>query len=471
VTSVALAVVALLVCWIPWIGIVSLSLSLVGLVLGVVALIMALARRNTGLGFPAAGSVLSFLTLLLVTQLILSAIEGPLKMISGLTGGGTTGSGGGIGALLGEPGAADPGQQGQPRITRESTARVSREPIESQTEPEPADPSPQTQDSEAPGEPSTAAPDNADGEPKDTGAAQNLAATAGAASADGAPKEPKRPAAAPDAEPGEGDAAKGSEGSSGTTAAEDEFAEQVAAVREALQRRSDPTGQPDRTRRMRQRPQVQRQRQPQQPQQDQEKNPAKDAEGSEGPDEKQDSSGDPGWIPASEAAIYNGELEVRIVSAKVGRFSVPDLLGNRQRRMRLFGVTVRLHNRSDQRKYDYLSWTGPGIDLNDAVHSQNPMATLRKLTQGAQSEMRPQLADNFGNRYEQHIGASTDYLLGGGGPETESIRPGESIEDTILFEEPVAKADQLRLQLPARYFGGEGVIRFEIPAEMVEGLE
>jgi hypothetical protein len=49
-----------------------------------------------------------------------------------------------------------------------------------------------------------------------------------------------------------------------------------------------------------------------------------------------------------------------------------------------------------------------------------------------------------------------------------SIRPGKSVEDVIVFEESVARAEYLRLELPASAFGGTGKLRFQIPKSMIE---
>jgi hypothetical protein len=49
-----------------------------------------------------------------------------------------------------------------------------------------------------------------------------------------------------------------------------------------------------------------------------------------------------------------------------------------------------------------------------------------------------------------------------------SIWPGKSVEDVVVFEEPVVRAEYLRLELPASAFGGTGKLRFQIPTEMIE---
>jgi hypothetical protein len=65
VAAMVLGVVALLFCWVPFIGLFSLPLSGIGLLLAVIGLFTALGRRGSGLGFIIAGGTLSGLALLI----------------------------------------------------------------------------------------------------------------------------------------------------------------------------------------------------------------------------------------------------------------------------------------------------------------------------------------------------------------------------------------------------------------------
>ena len=49
----------------------------------------------------------------------------------------------------------------------------------------------------------------------------------------------------------------------------------------------------------------------------------------------------------------------------------------------------------------------------------------------------------------------------------ESIYPGKEVTDVLIFEQPVDKASELKLELPAANFGGEGFIRIKIPASVI----
>jgi hypothetical protein len=77
----------------------------------------------------------------------------------------------------------------------------------------------------------------------------------------------------------------------------------------------------------------------------------------------------------------------------------------------------------------------------------------------------PRLTDNLGNRYKRiTFGLGTTVV---GRVNQESIHPGKTVDDVLVFEEPLANADVLRLGLPASAFGGTGEIKFEIPKSMI----
>ncbi len=59
IASLVLGILALLVCWVPFLGTISLPLSGLGLLLGLVGLIVAATRRGAGVGFPIAGMAVS----------------------------------------------------------------------------------------------------------------------------------------------------------------------------------------------------------------------------------------------------------------------------------------------------------------------------------------------------------------------------------------------------------------------------
>lgn len=75
------------------------------------------------------------------------------------------------------------------------------------------------------------------------------------------------------------------------------------------------------------------------------------------------------------------------------------------------------------------------------------------------------LRDNFGNSYKRiHFGIGTRVV--DAVERSESLYPGKSLKDVVVFELPIDTAQYLNLELPAINFGGEGMIRFRIPHEM-----
>jgi hypothetical protein len=63
--ALILGVLAFILCWIPFVGILTIPLSLLGLVLSGVGIILCITRRGSGLGFPIAGGVVCGLALMI----------------------------------------------------------------------------------------------------------------------------------------------------------------------------------------------------------------------------------------------------------------------------------------------------------------------------------------------------------------------------------------------------------------------
>ena len=49
-----------------------------------------------------------------------------------------------------------------------------------------------------------------------------------------------------------------------------------------------------------------------------------------------------------------------------------------------------------------------------------------------------------------------------------SIYPGKSINDAVVFEEPIEDVKYLRLKLAAKGCGEDGEFRFQIPSQMIK---
>jgi hypothetical protein len=64
---------------------------------------------------------------------------------------------------------------------------------------------------------------------------------------------------------------------------------------------------------------------------------------------------------------------------------------------------------------------------------------------------------------------AVDALLPEKRPPHETIGPGGSFTETLVFERPSENAIYLKLELPAAAFGGTGPLNFEIPQRLIRG--
>jgi hypothetical protein len=144
--------------------------------------------------------------------------------------------------------------------------------------------------------------------------------------------------------------------------------------------------------------------------------------------------------------VRQGDVELRITTVFVrkvplrGGFDDVETTSQDE----LLAIHVELTNRSQSKKVEYRSWLGRDVSFT------RDYATLK---------------DNFGNGYKRiSFGFGTDII---GHTESESIYPGKQLSDILVFEMPVDTAEYLDLELPAKNFGGEGMLRLPIPADMI----
>jgi len=151
-----------------------------------------------------------------------------------------------------------------------------------------------------------------------------------------------------------------------------------------------------------------------------------------------------------EHPIRQGDLQLRFVSAKIGKVEIEQQFsfgddGTAFSENELLAITLELTNLSETKKIDYKTWAGEDVSF------RRDFATL---------------IDEYENSYARvGFGFSAKLI---GRTESASIRPGERVTDVLVFETPIDAAEALRLELPARNFGGEGMLRIEIPVRAVE---
>jgi len=152
------------------------------------------------------------------------------------------------------------------------------------------------------------------------------------------------------------------------------------------------------------------------------------------------------WVVAPIPARL-GDVEVKVLSAKVappvtsrgqtgeGESGKPQLI-----------LTVEVSNRSQNRKIEYQTWAGAEMSF------ERDYATLE---------------DNFANSYKRiRFGIFDGFPVGR--VHSDSIYPGKSLSDVLVFEPPLEKFQHLDLEMPARNVGTEGLFKIRIPAAMIK---
>jgi len=85
VGSLILGILALLICWIPFLGILGMPLSALGLLLGFIGLALAALRKGAGIGYSIAGVAvcgLALVTALCVTYAVSGALQETVSELS-----------------------------------------------------------------------------------------------------------------------------------------------------------------------------------------------------------------------------------------------------------------------------------------------------------------------------------------------------------------------------------------------------
>ena len=142
-----------------------------------------------------------------------------------------------------------------------------------------------------------------------------------------------------------------------------------------------------------------------------------------------------------------GEMRIRI---KALGFS-PVVLSDSDNRFRLptderyMWFHLHIQNTSRTRKYDYSTWGGPRSGI---LFLADEVATLQ---------------DDCGNSYNRVIFANK--LVGR--TSSAAIYPGDSIEDLLVFEAPVAAAKSFLLRLPGMALEQKGYVLYSIPRSAI----
>ncbi len=154
------------------------------------------------------------------------------------------------------------------------------------------------------------------------------------------------------------------------------------------------------------------------------------------------------WAMA-DSPVKQGDVQFQVARAKVDYVLVSDPMSmsdepSRSNNPQLL-IAITLTNLSVTKKLDYRTWAGRSMSF------ERDFATLE---------------DNFGNTYKRVNFGFTSTPVGR--TESSSIFPNKTITDVLIFEPPIDAAEHLDLELPAKNFGGTGMIRIRIAMTMVE---
>lgn len=142
--------------------------------------------------------------------------------------------------------------------------------------------------------------------------------------------------------------------------------------------------------------------------------------------------------PPKTFIVKQGNIVVRVVGGRVAPVCWMDAAGRPQFTGPCLTLAVSVSNLSTTKKVDFETWRG--------------MAAL---------------TDDNDNRYKQISVTPASNLLDTD-PDSVSIHPQKNYFDRVVFEVPIRNFKSLHLKLPARNFGGSGMLRFEIPASRIE---
>jgi hypothetical protein len=151
---------------------------------------------------------------------------------------------------------------------------------------------------------------------------------------------------------------------------------------------------------------------------------------------------EPRWA-AHDKTVRQGDLEVRITKTAIGKVPLKAIGRDTSSKGDLLMVSLELLNTNPMKKVDYLTWAGSNFSLD------RDFATL---------------SDNFGNQYKRVSFGLGTYPVGAV-QRSESIYPNKAVTDVLVFEAPIEAATHLDLELPAKNYGCEGMIRFRIPTK------
>jgi HEAT repeat protein len=166
-----------------------------------------------------------------------------------------------------------------------------------------------------------------------------------------------------------------------------------------------------------------------------------EATGKEGGTEKAPAARETEFAEAGKGARV-GDVRVSVSSAVVDVVSGTEGGAEFHSADKLLAVKVRLDNLSESRKVEYTGW---GADTG--------------------GDELPRLTDEQGHAYKLVTFGGDRRVTGQ--VRAETVGPKKAVTDLIVFDPPADDVQLLKLELPARNFGGSGKVGFKIPRSTI----
>jgi hypothetical protein len=150
------------------------------------------------------------------------------------------------------------------------------------------------------------------------------------------------------------------------------------------------------------------------------------------------------WVDASQEAVLQGDVRVRVSSAVVQSVEVKDAKGTHPSKEKYLFIGVRISNAGVERPIEFAGWNGEGPDA---------------------AQWAPRLEDPNGKEVRRYDpGTHAEKTTG---PHRRTLLPWKFADDVLVFEAPPPDCAYLHLELPSAAFGAPGQLRLAIPARMI----
>ena len=153
------------------------------------------------------------------------------------------------------------------------------------------------------------------------------------------------------------------------------------------------------------------------------------------------------WKAASEQATV-GDLTVFVGQVRIGQVALETLGQDSLSKEKLLSVMIAIKNHHKTKKMDYRGWSTKSFDAEKTIVAR--------------------ASDEFGNTYKRiTFGAATDVVSQL--KEGDSLYPGKSLVDLLVFERPIDNAKELRLLLPGEAIGAKEPVHLKVPIGHLDG--